>query len=683
MESVNPNVDVASILQHLPAVAYYKQQLSILDRQWVRITLTGKINSSRVASTLIDFMEGTQEKFLSLQHNLIQALVHNNCGKITQEMSGLSQVAIDILKRNLFERTADVGFLATDDAIVAFLSDNSGEEEYWTMLIEERLQAYRDKYTVYNEIVVFDLNGKVKAHLDKSSQIARSSDPLLAITFESDGYIETFRPSDIRPGKDNVLIYSQRIVNPTNGNLLGALCLVFDFDDEMANIYQNLLQKNGPIICMLNEQGYVISSSNPSIIRVGSQLDMVLNEDFRTINIDGKAYISKTAKTNGYQGFVGLLWYGHVVYPISDAFDSREELHDESDEVRRTRLFTGALKEIDDAADDILCDLGLVVLNGEVMAAKQTINSDQVIQQEANALPPVLRAIHEVGENIRGVFGESISSLLYTAFSAKIYDTKFQASLAIDIMDRNLYERANDCRWWALNDTFRRVLAQDDVNPADSKHLGDILSYINSLYTVYTNLIVFDHSGLVVATSEDSSSQLISMQLANNFVQKCLRLQSPQQYCVSHFEQTLLYASQDGAARYTYIYSAAIFHPQDSAKVVGGISIIFDSEPQFASMLDDSLPHDENGLIQAGSVGFFIDRNMNIVSTTSTEWKIGDVLQLPTHLVDIDNGEQRSEMISLNSSRYIAGCAMSKGYREYKRDGIYTNDILAVILAEI
>ncbi len=38
-------------------------------------------------------------------------------------MNFKSQVAIDILIRNLFERRADIGFLATDDDIRLFLEN--------------------------------------------------------------------------------------------------------------------------------------------------------------------------------------------------------------------------------------------------------------------------------------------------------------------------------------------------------------------------------------------------------------------------------------------------------------------------------------------------------------------------------------------------------------------------------
>ncbi len=122
------------------------------------------------------------------------------------EITAVAQVAIDISKRNLFERTADVGFLATDDDIVRFLlagDDDPGAVER----IEERLREYRDKYTVYNEILVLDTDGCVRAHLDRTNPVRRSTDPLLAETLAAPQYV---RPSAqaiwSRPGRGPALL---------------------------------------------------------------------------------------------------------------------------------------------------------------------------------------------------------------------------------------------------------------------------------------------------------------------------------------------------------------------------------------------------------------------------------------------------------------------------------------------
>ncbi|MGE4536913.1 MAG: cache domain-containing protein [Desulfovibrio sp.] len=686
MTTTDTTRNTQTLLQLMPDVLAYKDELNALNKQWIRTTLTGKINSNRVAATLIDFMEGTQSKFLTLQDKLIAALAEENSKKTALAMAGLSQVAIDILKRNLFERTADVGFLATDDDIVDFLclpapdADDVGR-------MEARLGAYRDKYTVYDEIVIFDTDGRVRAHLDKTANLRRSADPLLAETLSRDGYLETFRQSDIRPGKGAALLYSHRILRPDTGEALGVLCLCFDFAGEMAGIAKNLLRDLKAILCILDARGKVISTSDPQRILPGATLPMALDRQFALTSIRGTRYLAKTARTNGYQGFVGLPWFGHILFPVDTAFNDPDENSQDGRASGRKRdvgFLSGALKDIDDDADDILSDLGLVVLNGEVMAAKQIVNTDPVIRQEANALPPVLGAIHQVGEKIRGVFAESILSLQETVRSSRLDDARFLASLAIDIMDRNLYERANDCRWWALNSTFRHTLASADrLTDEDRRRLHDILAYINALYTVYANLILYDAHGTVVAVSDPEASGLVGGELPGCYVKDCLHLCDPQQYCVSDFDACREYAGKDGMTRHTYIYNAAVLHPDASGTAVGGIAIIFDSQPQFRAMLEDALPRDEDGNVSDGCSAFFVDRDRRIISTTDDAWKVGETLTLGDFRLELENGEQRSDIVTAGGVRRIVGCAMSSGYREYKRDGIYANDVAAVMVIDV
>lgn len=666
----------------MPDVLGYRDRLRTFDRQWVRITLTGKINSNGVAATLIDFMEGTQDKFLSLQENLVQTLVEKNCEKVMSEISGLSQVAIDILKRNLFERTADVGFLATDDDIVDFLA-NDPTDAAAVARMEARLAAYRDNYTVYNDIVIFDAAGAVRARLDRTGGVSASRDPLLAETLATDGYHETFRTSDIQPGKGDVLIYSQRILRPDTGHPLGVLCLCFDFAGEMEGIASKLLQRHQAVLCILDASGRVIATSNPTVAPLGSTQRTELGEHFGFLVARDVPYLVKTSRTRGYQGFTGLPWFGHALYPAAAAFGGQDTASVASEDTRCTQLFSGALKQIDDDADDILSDLGLVVLNGEVMAAKQMAHDDPIIRQEANALPPVLGAIHQVGESIRGVFAESIASLLGTVLAAKLGNLEFRASLGIDIMDRNLYERANDCRWWALHTTFRRVLATGGVDEAERRRLRDILAYINDLYTVYSNLILYDAAGRVVATSRTGATDLAGMTLSDEYVARCLRIATSRQYAVSAFDWFDVYAAPDGTPRHTYVYNAPVLHPEAEGQAVGGIAIVFDSEPQFRAMLEDTLPRSEDGRVEPGYEAFYLDRSKRIVSATGNRWRVGEVLPVPDAFVALDHGQARCGIIDLPGRRCLAGCAMSDGYREYKRDGTYANDVVAVMTAAI
>src|SRR5690554_2213406 len=105
------------IVAYMPFVQRCRQEFQKLDIWWSRVALTGKINSRGIATNLLENMEQTKQRFESLQQQLISNLVQEKQGKLSQELEARAQMTIDLLIRNLFERTADVGFLATDQAI--------------------------------------------------------------------------------------------------------------------------------------------------------------------------------------------------------------------------------------------------------------------------------------------------------------------------------------------------------------------------------------------------------------------------------------------------------------------------------------------------------------------------------------------------------------------------------------
>ncbi|MGE5475826.1 MAG: methyl-accepting chemotaxis protein [Bacteroidales bacterium] len=67
----------------------------------------------------------------------------------------------------------------------------------------------------------------------------------------------------------------------------------------------------------------------------------------------------------------------------------------------------------------------------------------------------------------------------------------------IEIIDRNLYERSCDVRWWATDAAVVDCLAQPSAQAA--AHAGRRLGVILDSYTVYLDLWVADSSGRVVA----------------------------------------------------------------------------------------------------------------------------------------------------------------------------------------
>jgi hypothetical protein len=659
------------LLTAMPDVKSFENRLAQLNAWWGKITLIGKINSHNVAATILDDMNRTQSKFGELQQKLTHNLLYENVQKLVLDNSSKAQVAIDLLIRNLFERTADVGFLATDNDIRVFLAEQQPSQQQIDF-IETRLQEYVKKYSVYDEIMVFDTKGQLKAHLDKSSPVKFSDDPLLAQTLaSSDDYVETFRYTDLQPGRRHSLIYSCKITetDQKTSKSLGVLCLCFRFDDEIHGIFANLLnQEEKGILTILSVDGQVIASSDEQ--RVPLRAKFSANTPLRLNIYQGKDYITNTRETSGYQGFFGLGWYGQMMTPLNEAFSGKHaasQRSDFTDIMEQASSFPQELRNIRKASADINADLGLLVLNGQIASARKN----------AAEFMPVLEAIKQIGSDIASIFTASVNRLQeVTVMSSHLNNAGFLAALAADIMDRNLYERANDCRWWALTSAFRHNLAQPELSPADKRQISEILQYINALYTVYTNLYVYNVHGEILAVSDSKQTQWVGTTVdASTGALAALQNSNSQKYSVSPFVDTHLYQN-----RHTYIYNAAITDLTDPKKVLGGIGIVFDSEPQFSAMLEETLPRDENGQLLKHCFAVYTDRNKNLIAVANrADLKVGDKLTLEDRFFGLPNGQHSSDIIQYDNQSYVLGMAASKGYREYKTADGYQNDVLALV----
>ena len=659
------------LMQAMPLVRRYEQRLVSLNEWWGKISLIGKINSFEIASTILEDMQRTKDKFGELQKKLTHNLLMENLQKLVLDNTSKAQVAIDILIRNLFERTADVGFLATDDDIRSYLLNkeaNDNDRDF----ITRRLQEYVKKYSVYDEIIVFDLEGNVKAHLDDANRIRHSNDPLLRQTLNSKAdYVETFRNSDIQAKKQNSLIYSCKITatNDPKSQVLGVLCLCFRFQDEMRGIFENLMPvRDCRAMIILDSRNKVIASSNQDELPLLATIKT--DKSLSIVAYKGEDFIASKCKTNGYQGFYGLGWQGLMMTPLNQAFDSEErnrsKQRDYSEIINQASHFTPELKEIRNASIDVNTDLSLLILNGQITSARR----------HAAEFMPVLEAIKQIGTDIANIFTESVDSLQeVTVMSSHLDNAGFLAALAVDIMDRNLYERANDCRWWALTTEFRRLLQQTVLSVEDKQKISNILGYINALYTVYTNLYVYNRDGEIVAVSNKNEQQIVGQRLSEQSAAfAALGIRDSQQYAVSSFVETDLYGGP------TYIYNASITNLIDCNEVLGGIGIVFDSEPQFRSMLEDALPRNKQGGLIEGCFAVFSDRRQNIIAVANhTGLTVGEPISLPERFFQLKNGNKTSEIIDFQGKKYILGVAVSQGYREFKTVDKYRNDILCLL----
>lgn len=645
----------AAVVRHMSSVEDYRARLASLQGSWDTLSLLSHLRGDGAD------MSSTRQAFEALANDLVHSLSEETYKKAMLALHAKSQIAIDVIVRNLFERTADIGFLAIDDDIRDYLRQRRTDGEHAKQLDERlrsRFREYVGKYSVYHDVVLLDSEGEVLVRLDERNNVARTSHELLKHTLTTrQGYVETFGRVDLLPTIERSLIYSFRVGDGSRTE--GVLCLCFRFEDEVRGIFAKLrAEADWSVFCFLDERGTVIASSDAWQIPVGASVPMALDAGGRIVRFAGREYLAVTCRTQGYQGYMGPGWFGHAMLPIEHAFDN--QAGDEARTVPRELLaalresqtiFSPALRKNPVQADAIQRELNRTVWNGNVRLATSTDTGSDFTKV-------LLREIGNAGRRTQETFERSISELQETVVSSILDDAHLLASLAVDVLDRNLYERANDCRWWALNGALSRPLS----NGSGDRDSGEILRHINSLYTVYHDIVLFDSAGVVVAVSNRAHASKVGSTIREPWVTATLELRDSQQYAVSTFAPSDLYEGQ-----HTLIYGAAVRN--QARRVVGGIGIVFDCAPQFKAMLRDALPRTESGGIVNGSIGLFVDARMNVVAATS-DYQPGDTIELPREVLGSDGRSQQT--VCMNGVHYAIGVRKSSGYREYIGMGVFS-----------
>lgn len=635
---------MSRLTKYMPAVVGYRERLATLQGAWDSLALLSHLSDDGTN------LSNTREAFESLAADLVTHLETETQKKALLAARARAQVVIDILVRNLFERTADVGFLAADEAIRRFMSADSNRSD--TRAMQRRLAEYVAKYSVYQNVMLLSPQGEVLLQLEGGQAPAVSQDPLIAATLATDGYVETFRRTDLVPDGRRALIYSHRVTSERQ--TLGVLCLSFKLEDECESIFGRL-QSEGDwtVLSLLDAGGEVIFSSDGYQLPVGAKLAGAHAGNSNIVRFAGREFLAETCKAQPYQGYAGPAWRGHVMIPLERAFEAHangEQLSCGAEvlaELRATASkFSAALREIPRKADAVQRDLNRSVWNGSVRLSLG--NGDKGTFAKA-----LLREISNMGRKTKEVFEKSIDELHETVVSSVLHDSRFLASLAIELLARNFYERANDCRWWALNPTLSGRLS--GVAECSDETVTQVLQHINSLYTVYHGIVLFDSQRRVVATSRADYEEFLGTTLEEQWAGDALTLPGSEAFTVSQFKPSPLYQG-----RPTFIFAAGVRSAE--GRPVGGIAIIFDTAPQFTAMLQDALPKDESGKPQAGCIALFLDHDLRMLACTDPAIDAA-VLNLSWLRESGPTGDAR--VVRIGDEYHSVGGKRDTGYREF------------------
>lgn len=658
---------VQSFLPYMPDVVQRQVALHELHQTWRLIEASAKMNCPVEARLLLPAVLATRTDLVQLERDLVANLVIEKVRQVLSEAATRAQYALDLLVRNLFERTADVGFLAADLDLCRFVSGRSTDGD----AARRRLAAYRDKYTVYDDILLLKPDGSVLAQADASGRIGRSSDPLIAATLGAPGHVETFRASDLRPGQARALLYSQAMREP-GGGVIGVLVLSFRFEHELGAIFSAYSDREGRAnMLLLDADNRVVSSADPLWIAPGMQVPVNLDDGTAPRMFAGREYLVRTFASNGYQGYPGPPgWKTQVMAPLDLAFrGARREAASQvapgmlQGLLSHAHTFNPALHALMSSVLGATQAIRRIVWNGKVGSAKPAHGETR----DNSRLNPVLDQITETGERSDAAFSQSIQGLYQTVLASSLQAAAFTAQLLVDMLDRSLYERANDCRWWALAGQLRQALAGgDEQERAAGVHA--LLHHINGLYTVYTRLFVYDRSGRIVATT--GSQDVVGSQVPGETLRAVAGLRSEMDHYVEPFGPSPLY---DG--RPTFVYHAAIRHPERDAAVVGGIGVVFDSAVELRNMLESGVAG------RANMHAFLVSADGRVLCGTDSAHPPGSVLPLDRELLAAASQQGHDARIVAHGGQYcVAACARAQGYREFRSIRGREQPVLSVLL---
>ena len=636
-----------NLLVHMQSVLAAERDLRDLALVWQMVELSAEVSCADEAEAVLQTLRRTRQRFDELQSVLIRQMVLENSAEVGDDMAARAQCAIDILVRNLYERTADVGFLATDDPVRSFCGASPQDRLAQRPALVRRLGEYQAKYTVYDDVVLLSVHGEVLVRLDGDDSARTLREPWVAQAIAATGYVEHFGATALAaPGTGTALLYAQAI-RAANGGVLGVLALRFRFRDEMRRIFDGVVgDPQRLVMVLLDGDDRVVATSDESHIPCTAALPSLPLGRMALTTFAGREYVSRCCASQGYQGYAGPGWRAVAMVSLLTAFRLHGAAGDDAS--HDVPLDNPELAKVQDEADAINKELRRVLWNGRLL-----IDGEGAQRSRMKA---VLRQVSNTGARTRVRVTRAIHDIYRVALARTRHQAEGMARLAADIMDRNLYERANDCRWWALSPVVRHRLEQPRTEQGDAE-LHGLLRHINGLYTVYSQLIAFDAQGVVRAVScEAEVARWSGQTVPTDWMNRLRTVTDSQSYAVTPFESTPFHDQGP-----TYVYLAAVRSLSHSA-TVGGVAIVFNAQREFGAMLKDILGE------HAGFAAFADDQR-NLLACTDGA--------LAGPAVQALSGQHA--VLAIDGAHYACARVQAPGYREFKTTDGYDNGVHALI----
>ncbi|WP_114088047.1 methyl-accepting chemotaxis protein [Thalassospira profundimaris] len=272
----------------------------------------------------------------------------------------------------------------------------------------------------------------------------------------------------------------------------------------------------------------------------------------------------------------------------------------------------------------------------------------------ANEVNSISQQVTSIATELQNLFATEARDLRGTAQMVRGARLSDLALYVIELIDRNLYERSCDVRWWATDSAVVDGCADPDNQQAAqwaSKRLGVILDS----YTVYLDLWVADRHGRVIANGRPDLYRVKGLDVSNeSWFRQAMATRDGTEYAVADIER-----SQHFGGRSTATYATAVrAEGEADGEIIGAMGIFFDWETQADSVVNSvSFAEEEAPRTRV----MIVDRNFNVIATSD-----GMSRREERFILQLGKNDKDSYLLEDGT---IVAFALTPGYETYEGMG--------------
>ncbi|MEP6840753.1 MAG: methyl-accepting chemotaxis protein [Bradyrhizobium sp.] len=350
----------------------------------------------------------------------------------------------------------------------------------------------------------------------------------------------------------------------------------------------------------------------------------------------------------------------HRAGPIAQQAANPASAEDESDV---SALIARLTAEVNQVACEKTRSIQQITNQMKMLALNALIESSRAGAQGAG-FAVVAQEVRNVGQQVETIARElesqltnrtgnlmsSISRMTDRSRGERMMDLSLNA---IELIDRNLYERTCDVRWWATDSAV--VDCALAPNAAAVAHVSERLAVILGAYTVYLDLWLCDLNGNVIANGRADRFDVVGQNVASTkWFREARGLRSGDDYVAGDVEsQPLL-----GNAQVSTYCASVRADGKANAAPTGVLAIHFDWEPQARAIVQG---------VRVGAADkarvLLVDSSFRVIASSDGQGILSERVPL--------NTEGRSGGFYQDRSGGLVAFHATPGYETYKGLGWY------------